>query len=149
MCVPAAHGFSSCTAPHRMAPHGTAAPSRPAREPARLPSRHLQATLLPSRFSKPARTTDRTGSAHVGPLGVWRRSRGGPAPGGRGSGRMMRAMQRVKAVMVVLVLGGGSSGQGAEFAARKVCTACLHGLPHLTGGCCVVESADSVCWEDP
>ena len=59
---------------------------------------------------------------------------------------MMRAMQHVKAVMVVLVLGGGSSGQGAEFAARKVCTACLHGLPHLTG---VVESADSVCWEDP
>ena len=44
---------------------------------------------------------------------------------------------------------GGSSGQRAEFAARKVCTACLHGLPHLTGVCCVVESADSMCWEDP
>lgn len=32
--------------------------------------------------------------------------------------------------------GGGSSGQRAKFAARKACTACLHGLPHLTGGCC-------------
>lgn len=150
-CVPAARASSSCTArtaPHRMAPQRPAAPhdNPPASQHSR--SRHLQATLVPSRFSKAARTTDCTGSAHVGPLGVWRRSRGGSSARGTGKRAHDARDAHVKAVMVVLVLVEAAVKERSLLRA-KACTACLDGLPHLTGRCCAVESADSVCWEDP
>ena len=109
MYVPAAHAFSSCTtrtartAPHRTAWHYTEPASLPAQQITTSAGDAAPITLLEAR---PHHRSHGLGAR--GTVGVWRRSRGGLAPGvwkpGRGSGRIMRAMQHVKAVMVVLVL---------------------------------------------
>lgn len=62
---------------------------------------------------------------------------------------MMRTMHMQKQVMVVLVLVVEAAVKERSRCAQGALAFCLHGLLHLTGGCCVVESADSARREDP
>ena len=155
MYVPAAHVFLSCTtrtAPHRMAPRA----SRPAQNPsasqhnrsrhlqARLPLHHASRSPPAPRIARARCTWDRL-ACGVARVGAQRQGMGA----GRGSGHMMRTTHMQKQVMVVLVLVAEAAVKERSRCAQGAFASYLHGLLHLIGGCCVVESADSARREDP
>ena len=62
---------------------------------------------------------------------------------------MMRTTHMQRQVMVVLVLVAEAAVKERSRCAQGAFASYLHGLLHLIGGCCVVESADSARREDP
>ena len=135
------------TAPHGTAWHGSAQPPRTRTGPPPITTSAGDAAPITLLEARPHHRSHGLGARGT----AWRVASLAWGSSARGTGKRAHDARDAtrKSGNGGAGAGGGSSGQGAEFAARKVCTACLHGLPCLTGGCCVVESADSARREDP